>query len=121
MATDLDPSLAGLLDVQAEDNRIEVLRHRLAALPERAELAARQAAIAALDARPRSSPCPATTSSGARSGWRTRWRSCGPRPTSDEASLYSRSGHRVRELQALQDEVTSLRRRAAELRTRSSS
>ena len=51
MAADLDPSLAGLLDVQAEDNRIEVLRHRLATLPEREELAARQAQVAELDAR----------------------------------------------------------------------
>jgi predicted nucleic acid-binding Zn-ribbon protein len=112
---DLAPPLAALLDVQAGDNRIEVLRHQLASLPERAELARRQAAIDELDRR-------ATELAGPRHDLERRQKRLEDevatlRAKADDAekSLYSGRVTALRELQALQDEVTSLRRRAGEL------
>jgi predicted nucleic acid-binding Zn-ribbon protein len=115
MPDPLAPAVAGLLDVQAADNRAEVLRHRLATLPERARLGAAQAAIDALDAR-------AAAEAGPRHELERRQRrledevtSLRTRADEADAALYSGRVSAVRELQALQDEVTSLRRRASEL------
>lgn len=118
MASDLDPSLAGLLDVQATDNRIEVLRHQLAALPERAELAARQAAIAELDARVTQLAAPRHELERDQKRLEDEVALLRARAQEEEAALYGGRVSAVRELQALQEEVTSLRRRAGELEDR---
>ena len=118
MAADLDPSLAGLLDVQAEDNRIEVLRHRLATLPERKELAARQAQVAELDARAEQLAVPRHELERNQKRLEDEVALVRSKADQDEASLYGGRVSAVRELQALQDEVASLRRRASELEDR---
>jgi predicted nucleic acid-binding Zn-ribbon protein len=118
MAADLDPSLAGLLDVQAEDNRIEVLRHRVASLPERADLAACQARIADLDARAGQLAGPRHQLERDQKRLEDEVALVRSKADEDEAALYGGRVSAVRELQALQDEVASLRRRAAELEDR---
>ena len=118
MGSDLDPSLAGLLDVQAEDNRIEVLRHRLASLPERAEMAARQAAVADLDARAAQLAVPRHELERDQKRLEDEVALVRAKADEEEASLYGGRVSAVRELQALLDEVTGLRRRASELEDR---
>jgi predicted nucleic acid-binding Zn-ribbon protein len=115
MPASLDPSVAGLLDVQAADNRAEVLRHRLATLPERARLQAAQAAIDALDARAAAEAAPRLELERRQRLLEDEVRSLRQRAGEADATMYSGRVTAVRELQALQDEVTSLRRRASEL------
>jgi predicted nucleic acid-binding Zn-ribbon protein len=118
MPASLDPALAGLLDVQAADNNIEVLRRRLAGLPERARLRAAQASID--EAGTRAAELAVPRHELERQQKRLEDEVARLRTKADEAdaSLYSGRVTAVRELQALQDEVTSLRRRASELEER---
>lgn len=114
-ASSLDPALAGLLDVQAEDNHADALRHRLATLPERSALQAKQGEIDALTVRARELAAPRRELE--RQQKRLEDEVATLRAKADEAdkALYGGKVTAMRELQALQEEVTLLRRRASEL------
>jgi predicted nucleic acid-binding Zn-ribbon protein len=118
MATSLDPALAGLLDVQAADNPAEVLRHRLATLPERQRAADVQARVEALERSAAELAAPRHELERQQRRLEDEVGSLRTRADEADASLYSGRVTAVRELQALQDEVTSLRRRASELEDR---
>jgi predicted nucleic acid-binding Zn-ribbon protein len=114
----LDPSLAGLLDVQAADNNAEVLRRRLAGLPERERLRSVQGRIDLAVARAAELAGPRHELERQQKRLEDEVASLRAKADEADASLYSGRVTAVRELQALQDEVTSLRRRASELEDR---
>jgi predicted nucleic acid-binding Zn-ribbon protein len=113
MAPALDPGLAALLAVQAEDNAVEAGQRRLAALPERKVLEARQAALDALDAEITELTAPRHEIE--RRTKRLEDEAAGLRAKAHEAetAMYSGRVSALRELQALQEEVTSFNRRAS--------
>jgi predicted nucleic acid-binding Zn-ribbon protein len=115
MPTSLDPALAGLLDVQAADNRAEVLRHHLATLPERRQVAEVQARLEALDRTAAELAAPRQELERRQRRLEDEVASLRAKADEADASMYSGRVTAVRELQALQEEVTSLRRRAGEL------
>lgn len=104
-----------LLVVQRHDTAIDQLRHRRASLPERAALAAVEAEIAAIDAQ-------AATVRGRRDDLARREKALEDEIAGIEAKvaeldrrLYSGTIANPRELQALQADIDSLKRRASGL------
>lgn len=110
-----DEALEALLEVQGLDLAADRLRHRRTALPERAQVAERRRALVQLDA--------GTVAVQERSALLQRSAkrledevaSVEARATDADRKLYSGSVTAVRELQSLQDDVESLRRRARSL------
>ncbi|MPY93132.1 MAG: hypothetical protein GEV08_08710 [Acidimicrobiia bacterium] len=113
MAPALDSGLAALLTVQAEDNAAETGERRLRALPERAALDACQRDLDALDAELAELSAPRNEIE--RRMKRLEDEAGGLRATAHEAeaTMYSGRVSALRELQALQEEVTSFNRRAS--------
>jgi len=107
--------LVRLLAVQDHDTALDQLRHRLTTIPERAELADRERALAQLEA--------SRSEIGARRHelGRTQQRfedeidSLGARIADTERSLYSGAVSAARELQALQESVASAKRHQSDL------
>jgi predicted nucleic acid-binding Zn-ribbon protein len=107
-----DRALESLLVVQGHDLNADQLRHRRASLPERTDLAEREAHVARLDDE--------LSILGERVGELARSQkrfedeiaSIEARAAEEDTRLYSGSVTGVRELQSLQDEVAGLRRRA---------
>ncbi len=109
------PELAMLLKVQELDNTSGALRHRLDTLPERQALDRAQAAVAALQAELSERGAP-------RRELETRQRRLEDEATSlrtkadaEDRRLYGGTVKALRELQAIQEEITHLRRRAGQL------
>ncbi len=102
-----------LLDVQGHDTRADQIRHQRAALPERAELVAAEAARDRVVAE--SGPADARREELARAQRRLEddVASTRARIATADTALYSGSSSNPRELQALQDEIASLTRRVS--------
>ena len=108
-------SLAVLLDLQNNDTSADQLRHRRATLPERQELADAERAIAALDQE--MSGVAARRHELARDQKRLEDEisSLETRAAAEDRKLYSGTVTAVKELQALQEEISSLQRRQSGL------
>lgn len=109
-----DP-LVQLLDVQGRDLAADQLRHRRASLPERAELAAHEDALAAVDRDA------AKLTERLHEIERSQRRleddvsSIESKAASESTRMYSGSVSSPRELQALQEEIDALKRRQRDL------
>jgi len=110
-----DPALDALLEVQAADLTADQLGHRRTALPQRAALATEETAMAVIDAdlEPRARRAADLTRSQRR--LEDEIATIEAKATSEDATLYSGTVRSPRELQALQQEVASLRKRARSL------
>ena len=108
-------ALEQLLVVQEHDTATDQLHHRRAHLPERAELAAREEALVDLDRR--LAEVAARRDELTRSQKRLEDEVAGieAKATEVDKRLYSGSITAPRELQALQDELASLKRRQSQL------
>ena len=115
---DLDPALASLLLVQADDNAAQTLRNRLSRLAERAALQAKERELEEVERLQTEAAVPRHTLE--REQRRIEDEIAAVRAKADQADtdLYSGKINAVRELQGLQEEVTALRRRATELEDR---
>jgi predicted nucleic acid-binding Zn-ribbon protein len=105
--------LTALLDLQAHDTAADQQRHRRATLPERTELAELERMLAAIDA-------DAAAVGEARDELARRQKrledeaaSLAAKAAAEDKRLYSGTVTAVKELQAIQDEITSLQRRQA--------
>jgi predicted nucleic acid-binding Zn-ribbon protein len=107
--------VAGLLNVQELDNTAGALRHRLATLPQRQALDAAQTLVARLQAELAALEAPRRELE--REQHRLEDEATGLRDKAEreDKRLYSGSVTGVRELRSIQDEISSLRRRAGEL------
>ncbi len=107
--------LAALLTVQELDNTTGALRHRLATLPERRVLDEANALVAALDTELAGRAAPQRELE--REQRRIEGEADGIRAKADSENrrLYSGAVTALRELQAIQEEISSLRRRSAQL------
>ncbi len=108
-------TFAALLDLQGHDVHLDQLRHRRAALPERAEIAARADASRALDEE-------LGTASAARDAIAREQKRLedevallSAKATAEDKKLYSGTVTAPKELQAIQDEIKSLDRRRTAL------
>jgi len=110
--------LARLVDLQDLDNRIGAARHRLANLPERAELTTRQAELAALDAAIAAADAPLRALEADQRRLEDEVASLRDKIAREDARLYDGSVTALKELQAIQDEIASLRRRVDTLEDR---
>jgi predicted nucleic acid-binding Zn-ribbon protein len=107
--------LSQLLVVQELDNQAGALRHRLATLPERRALDDVQARIDAIDAEIAAVDAPRRQLETEQRRLEDEVASLRAKAADHDRQLYSGSVTAVRELQALQEEIDSLRRRAAQL------
>lgn len=107
--------LEALLAVQALDTAADQLRHRRETLPERAELAARQAAIADLEARAAAVRAERDTIAAAERRLEDEIAMVASKAKAADQKLYSGTVNVPRELTALQDEIDSLHRRQRQL------
>ncbi len=112
------PGLSALLTVQSEDNHIEAAERRLSSLPEKAALDAVLAEVDVLEAELAELNAPRHAIE--REQKRLEDEAAGLRAKAAEADkvLYSGRVTALRELQALQEEVTTFNRRASELEDR---
>jgi predicted nucleic acid-binding Zn-ribbon protein len=110
--------LSQLLVVQELDNAAGALRHRLATLPERRALVAVQAAVDALDAEISTVDAPRRQLEAEQRRLEDEVASLRAKAGDHDRQLYSGSVTAVRELQALQEEIDSLKRRAGQLEDR---
>lgn len=115
MADAPEPGLAALLAVQAEDNAAEAGRRRLAALPERAALDACQRDLDALDAEMAELTAPRHEIERRMKRLEDEASGLRAKAQEAEAAMYSGRVSALRELQALQEEVTAFNRRASSL------
>ncbi len=100
-----------LLAVQAHDTHIDQLTHRAQTLPQRAELAANREAVAALDARAAVVENRRGELSRSQQRLEDEVATLNERIGQADKRLYSGVVSNPRELQALQDDIASLRRR----------
>lgn len=108
-------ALESLLDLQGRDTVLDQLRHRRAALAERAELAAADAARREVDAA--LATCTEARDTIAREQKRLEDEvaSLTAKATSEDKKLYSGTVTAPKELQAIQDEIKALGRRRSAL------
>lgn len=106
--------LGQLLVVQELDNTLEALRHRLGTLPERAALDVTQNAIAAIDRDLAVAEAPRRELEREQRRFEDEVSMLRARAEQENAKLYGGAVTAVRELQALQEEIDSLKRRAAQ-------
>jgi uncharacterized protein len=111
MADDLETILA----IQDLDTAADVLRHRLAGLPERAELAARQAALAAVEADLAPAREERQRVARAQKALEDDLATLADKRAHVEAQMYSGGSSNAKELSALQDELDAFDRRRAAL------
>lgn len=107
--------LEALLLVQEHDTARDRLRHRRAALPERAELAARSGHLRTLDAQAREIRGRRDVVLADEKRLDDEARSLGARADEGDAKLYSGTVSSPRELQAMQADVEMLRRQRSDL------
>ena len=112
---DLDPGLDALLAVQAHDNTISTLRHRMSNLVERKTLDAKLAEIAVLDREAAEAVAPRRKIELEQKRFEDEASLVRDKADAEEKKLYSGTVSAVKELQALQEEVTMLRKRASSL------
>jgi uncharacterized protein len=110
--------LEALLVVQEHDTARDRLRHRRAALPERAELETRAAELRRLDAQAREVGGRRDAVLADEKRLDDEARSFGARADEADAKLYSGTVSSPRELQAMQADVEMLRRQRSELEDR---
>jgi len=110
--------LEALLLVQEHDTARDRLRHRRAALPERAELATRTGQLRALDAQAREVRGRRDVVLADEKRLDDEARSLGARADEGDAKLYSGTVSSPRELQAMQADVELLRRQRSDLEDR---
>lgn len=106
---------AGLLAVQELDTAADVLRHRLETLPERAELIARQEALRAITAEGAPIEAERHELTRAQKALEDEIATVTEKAASVDKALYGSSASNPRELQAMQDDIDSLKRRRAHL------
>lgn len=104
-----------LLRVQELDNTAGALRHRLATLPERQALDRAQAAVAALQAELTERGAPRRDLESRQRRLEDEATTLRTKAESEDRRLYGGTVKALRELQAIQEEITFLRRRAAQL------
>lgn len=104
-----------LLTVQELDNSTEALRHRLGTLPERRALADAQATIHALQAELHERSAPRRELEARQRRLEDEATMLRAKADAEDKRLYSGTVKGLRELQAIQEEITSLRRRASQL------
>jgi len=107
--------LATLLTVQELDNTAGALRHRLATLPERAALDAAQTLMRTLEAELHQRDEPRRELERRQRRLEDEAEGLRAKADAEDKRLYSGAVTAVRELQAIQEEITALRRRAAQL------
>lgn len=107
--------VASLLTVQELDNGAGALRHRLATLPERTALAAAQALVHRLDGELAERDAPRHALELQQRRLEDEASALRAKAESEDRRLYSGTVTGVRELQAIQEEITSLRKRAGQL------
>ena len=111
MADDFETILA----IQDLDTAADVLRHRRAGLPERAELAARHDALAAIERDLAPTREERHRVERAQKALEDELALLAEKRATVEAQMYSSSSSNAKELQALQDEIGSFDRRKAAL------
>jgi predicted nucleic acid-binding Zn-ribbon protein len=111
MADDLETLLA----IQDLDTDADVLRHRREVLPERAELDARHAALAAIDAGLAPTREERHRIERAQKALEDEIASLAEKRGQVEAQMYSGGSSNAKELQSLQDELDAIDRRRARL------
>lgn len=109
------PGLEQLLVVQEHDTAADQLQHRRANLPERADLAARRAALVELERRLGEVQVRRDELARSQKRLDDDVASIEAKAAEVDKRLYSGSVTAPRELQALQDELTSLKRRQSQL------
>ncbi|MHB8328314.1 MAG: zinc ribbon domain-containing protein [Acidimicrobiales bacterium] len=112
-----DP-FAGLLELQDHDTRIGQLRHRLATLPDKVELAAVQARLADLDARMATVRAERDQHGARQAGLEQQIEASKARKGELEQRMYGGQVTAARDLQAMDEEVRHLVRHIAELEDR---
>ena len=105
--------LEHLLDVQAHDTRIDQLRHRRATLPERAELAEAEQAVARAQKVRADVDAQRAALAADQRRLEHEVASAKERIAGAEQALYGGTTANPRELQAFQDEIASLNRRVS--------
>jgi predicted nucleic acid-binding Zn-ribbon protein len=106
---------AGLLTVQELDTAADVLRHRLETLPERAELAARHEALRALAAEVAPIEEQRRELMRAQKALEDEIAMVTEKTASVDKAMYGSGASNPRELQAMQDDIDSLKRRRSYL------
>ncbi len=107
--------LAALLTVQELDNTAGALRHRLATLPERRALEEATASVAALGAELAGREAPQRELEREQRRLEGEAEVLRAKADSENRRLYSGAVTAIRELQAIQEEISSLQRRTAQL------
>jgi predicted nucleic acid-binding Zn-ribbon protein len=110
-----DLSLTALLDVQARDTEADQLRHRRATLPERATLADAESGIARVDAELAGLRPKRDETARHQQRLEDEIASLDAKVADIEKKLYSGTVSAPRELQALQDDIDSLKRHKSAL------
>ena len=108
-------SLARLLDLQDLDVRIDQFLHRKANLPERAEVAQRKAALAKLASDMRPIADQRATLARDQQRLEDEANALAAKAAAEDKRLYSGTISSPRELQAIQEEIASLKRRQSDL------
>ena len=111
----MNEALAALLDVQAHDARLAQLQHRRSHLPERAERLAVEQRLSALDVELAAPAAQRKAFAAQQQALEDEQRSVTAKIGAAERTLYSGSVSSPRELQALEADITALKRRRAEL------
>jgi uncharacterized protein len=106
---------AGLLAVQELDTAADVLRHRRETLPERAELDRAQESLQALGAKAAPVEDERRQLARAQRALEDEIETVTAKAASVEKAMYGSSASNPRELQAMQDDIDSLKRRRAYL------
>jgi predicted nucleic acid-binding Zn-ribbon protein len=106
---------ATLLAIQDLDTAADVLRHRREVLPERAELATRHAALAAIEADLAPTVEERHRVERAQKALEDEIAGLAEKRSGVEANMYSGGSSNAKELQALQDELDAIDRRRARL------
>jgi uncharacterized protein len=114
----MSDDLEQLLLVQELDTAADVLRHRRDHLPERAELDARQAALAALEAEAEPVREQRHEVARAQQALEDELALLAEKTASVNAALYGGTTANPRELQSMQDEIDALQRRRSTLEDR---
>jgi uncharacterized protein len=104
-----------LLTVQGHDTHVDQLKHRLASLPGRAELARNAEALAVLDERIAAVESRRTDLSRSQQRLEDEVASLTEKATQADKRLYSGTVSNPRELQALQDDIASIKRRISQI------
>ena len=115
---DLDPALASLLMVQADDNAAQTLRTRLGRLAERAALHAKEQEIEGLERQRAAVVAPRHALERDQKRLEDEIAAVRAKADHAETDLYSGRINAPRELQGIQEEIAALRRRIGELEDR---